>query len=120
MQFQSLGQEDPVQKEMATNSSTLAWKIPWAEKSGRLQPTGLQRVRHDCMTGHIHTQVHIIFVEPDTGILPVHNTAMVLGLLEFVVFEGVESVLNKQLKNPKFLVKEVLNVGSIRVVIEGK
>ena len=72
------------------------------------------------MTEYTNTQVHNIFVEPDTGILPVHNTAMVLGLLEFVVFEGVESVLNKQLKNPKFLVKEVLNVGSMRVVMEGK
>ena len=72
------------------------------------------------MTEHTHTQVHIIFVEPDTGILPVNNTAMVLSLLEFVVFEGVKSVLNKQLQNPKFLVREVLNVGSMRVVMEGK
>ena len=45
---------------------------------------------------------------------------MVLSLLEFVVFEGVKSVLNKQLQNPKFLVREVLNVGSMRVVMEGK
>ena len=72
------------------------------------------------MTEHTHTQVHIIFVEPDTGILPVNNTAMVLSLLEFVVFEGVKSVLNKQLQNPKFLVREVLNIGSMRVVMEGK
>ena len=35
-QVQSLGQEDPLEKEMATHSSTLAWKIPWAEKPGRL------------------------------------------------------------------------------------
>ena len=48
------------------------------------------------MTEHTHTQVHNIFVEPDTGILPVNNTAMVLSLLDFVVFEGVKSVLNKQ------------------------
>ena len=72
------------------------------------------------MTEYTNTQVHNIFVEPDTGFLSVKSKAMVLGLQEFVVFEGVESVLNKQLKNPKFLVKEVLNVGSIRVVIEGK
>ena len=39
---QFLGQEDPLGKEMATHSSILAWKIPWAEKPGRLQPTGLQ------------------------------------------------------------------------------
>ena len=45
--IQSLGQEDPLEKEMATHSSTLAWKIPWTEDPGRLQSMGLQRVRHD-------------------------------------------------------------------------
>ena len=44
---QSLGQEDPLEKEMATHSSTLVWKIPWTEEPGRLQPTESQRVRHD-------------------------------------------------------------------------
>ena len=43
----SLGREDPLEKEMATHSSTLAWKIPWMEEPGRLQSVGLQRVRHD-------------------------------------------------------------------------
>ena len=43
----SLGLEDPLEKEMATHSSTLACKIPWTEKPGRLQSMGLQRVRHD-------------------------------------------------------------------------
>ena len=43
----SLGQEDPLQKEMATLSSTLAWNIPWTEKPGRLQSMGSQRVGHD-------------------------------------------------------------------------
>ena len=44
---QSLGREDPLEKEMATHSSTLAWKIPWMEEPGRLQSMGSQRVRHD-------------------------------------------------------------------------
>ena len=44
---QSLGQEDPLEKEMATHPSILAWKIPWTEKHGRLQSMGSQRVRHD-------------------------------------------------------------------------
>ena len=44
---QSLSREDPLEKEMATHSSTLAWKIPWTEEPGRLQTMGLQRVRHD-------------------------------------------------------------------------
>ena len=43
----SVGQEDPLEKEMATHSSTLAWKIPWTEKPGRLQSMGWQRVVHD-------------------------------------------------------------------------
>ena len=42
-----LDQEDPLEKEMATHSSTLAWKIPWTEERGRLQSMGLQRVGHD-------------------------------------------------------------------------
>ena len=43
----SLGWEDLVEKEMATHSSILAWKIPWTEEPGRLQSMGSQRVRHD-------------------------------------------------------------------------
>ena len=46
-QVQSLGREDPLEKEMATHSSILAWKIPWTEESGGLQSRGLQRVRHN-------------------------------------------------------------------------
>ena len=45
--FQSLGWEDPLEKEMATHSSALAWKIPWTEEHGGLQSTGSQRVGHD-------------------------------------------------------------------------
>ena len=43
----TLGQEDPLEKEMAPDSSTLAWKIPWTEEPGRLQSMGSQRVGHD-------------------------------------------------------------------------
>ena len=43
----SLGQEDPLEKGMATHSSILAWRIPWTEESGGLQSMGLQRVGHD-------------------------------------------------------------------------
>ena len=48
-QDQSLVWEDPLEKEMATHSSTLAWKIPWTEEPGKLQPMGSQRVRHNFM-----------------------------------------------------------------------
>ena len=49
-QVRSLGQDDPLKKEMATCSSILAWKIPWMEEPGRLESMGLQRVGHDWAT----------------------------------------------------------------------
>ena len=48
-----LGQEDSLEKEMATHSSILAWKIPWTEEPGGLQSKGSQRVRHDWAHTHI-------------------------------------------------------------------
>ena len=50
MRVQSLGQEDPLDKEMATHSSITAWEIPWIEESGGLQSTGLQKVGYDLAT----------------------------------------------------------------------
>ena len=47
MQVQSLGWEDPLEKEMATPSSILAWRFPWTEEPGGLQSVGSQRVRHE-------------------------------------------------------------------------
>ena len=47
MQVRSLGQEDPLEKEMAPHSSILARRIPWTEEPGRLQSTGSHRVGHD-------------------------------------------------------------------------
>ena len=52
----SLGREDPLEKEMATHSSTLAWKIPWMDQPGRLQSMGSQRVGHDSATSLILLQ----------------------------------------------------------------
>ena len=43
----SLGQEDPLEKEMTTHSNILAWRIPWTEEPGGLESTGLQRVGHN-------------------------------------------------------------------------
>ena len=54
----SLGQEDPLEKEMATHSSTLAWKIPWTEERSRLQSMGSQRVGHDWATS-LHIYIYI-------------------------------------------------------------
>ena len=50
---QSLGQEDPLGKEMAIHSSTIAWNIPWTEEPGRLQSMGSQRVGHDWATSFL-------------------------------------------------------------------
>ena len=61
-QVRSLGWEDPLEKEMATHSSTLAWRIPWREEPGRLQSTGLQRVRHNWATSR-HFSLRLPFQE---------------------------------------------------------
>ena len=47
MQFQTMGQESPLEEGMATHSSILAWRTPWTEEPGGLQSMGLQRIRHD-------------------------------------------------------------------------
>ena len=52
MPVRSLAGEDPLEEEMATHSSILAWKIPWTEEPGRLQSKGSQRVGHDWVTEH--------------------------------------------------------------------
>ena len=49
-QIKSLGQEDPLEKEMATHSRILVWEIPWTEEPCRLQSMGLQRVGHNLAT----------------------------------------------------------------------
>ena len=56
-QVPSLGQEDPLEKGMATHFSILAWRIPWTEDPGRLQSMGSQKVRHDCVTSTFFQQV---------------------------------------------------------------
>ena len=56
-QVRSPGQEDPLEKEMATHSSSLAWRIPWVEEPGRLQSMGSQRVGHKLATEQQHFPV---------------------------------------------------------------
>ena len=58
-QVRFLGREDPLEKEMATHSSTLAWKIPWMEESDRLQSMGLQRVGHNWVTELNWTEINL-------------------------------------------------------------
>ena len=60
--LRSLDQEDPLEKEMAAHSSTLAWRIPWTEEPGGLPSTGSQRVRHDWATSlSLSLYGHLIF-----------------------------------------------------------
>ena len=59
---QFLGREDPLEKEMATHSSTLAWKIPWTEEPGKLPSMGSQRVEHDCETS-LHSLISCVTLE---------------------------------------------------------
>ena len=59
-QVRSLGQEDPLEKEMAAHSSVLAWRIPWTEDTSRLQSMGSQRVRHNLATEHTYMQRDLV------------------------------------------------------------
>ena len=59
-QVRSLGWEDPLEKGMATHSSTLAWKIPWTEEPGRLKFMGSQRVGHDWATSLTHLRIQLL------------------------------------------------------------
>ena len=69
---QSLGWEDPLEKEMAIHSSTTAWKIPWTEEPGRLQSMGSQRVGHDWATSrHIHTTQTDYLLPVYVNLLPI-------------------------------------------------
>ena len=67
---QSLGREDPLEKEMAIHSSILAWRIPWTEKPSRLQSTGSQRVGHDWAASPYLLFFSQLFVRPQTTTLP--------------------------------------------------
>ena len=60
IQVWSLGQEDPLEMEMATHSSILAWRIPWTEEPGGLQSMGLQRVWHNLATEHTAQLVPVV------------------------------------------------------------
>ena len=65
---QSLGWEDPLEKEMATHAGILAWKVPRTEEPGGLQSMGLQRVRHDWVANNTHTHTHMQILVVACGI----------------------------------------------------
>ena len=73
-QFWFLGQEDPLEKEMATHSSILAWRILWTEEPGRLQSMGSQIVRHNCVTNfHFQSESSQYFIILRLEYIKVYN-----------------------------------------------
>ena len=76
----SLGWEDPLEEEMATHSSILAWRISWTEEPGGLQSMGLQRVRHDRATNTLNPMTGVLIRRrKDTETDPVGKTCKVGG-----------------------------------------
>ena len=76
MRVQSLGGEDPLEEGMATHSSILAWRIPWTEKPGRLQPTGLQSVGHDRSN-----LARSILINPSEQFVNIDNKRSIISIL---------------------------------------
>ena len=60
MWVQSLGQEDPMERAVATHFSILAWEIPWTKEPGRLQSMGSQRVRHNLATKQVLVKLEVL------------------------------------------------------------
>ena len=91
-QVWSLRQEYPLEKEMATHSSILVWRIPWTEEPGKLQSMGSQRVRHDWMTDtyiYVHIYMHIHFI----SILTQRYTRSVMRLQEWAVLHKMNHIM---------------------------
>ena len=82
----SLGQEDPLEKEMAVRSSTTAWKIPWTEEPGRLQSMGSQRVRHDWATSLPHLLTYAFENKKNWGKSAPFSTLQVTDLKSPLLF----------------------------------
>ena len=101
---QSLGQEDPMEKEMATHSSTLAWKTPWTEEPDRLQSMGLQRVGQDEVTSfslspskYPHLTTMILHYNIPHSLLKTLHVFMYLFLITTLRYSSITSIL--QMKN---------------------
>ena len=81
--LQSLGREDPLEKEMATHSSILAWRIPWMEEPGRLQSMGSQRVGHDWATSLFSVMFASLLRNFNTYLVKIPRPIMSPGLYLF-------------------------------------
>ena len=122
----SLGKEYPLEKEMPTHSSTLAWIIPWTEKPGWLQSTEWQRVRHDSTTSlsllHFLTSIYVYWKKSSFD----YRTfvAKVVSLLYFMLFRFVITFLPRSqhlliswLQSPSTVISEPRKIKSVTVSI---
>ena len=90
IRVRSLDQEDSLEKGMATHSSILAWRIPWAEEAGGLQSMGSQRVTQDRATKCTHTEALNAFEEFLSLSLILNKSYMKTGIL--ALFTGIAQV----------------------------
>ena len=98
-----LGCEDPLEKEMTTHCSTLAWKIPWTEEPNRLQSMGWQRVRHDWATS-LHFTFHPSL---EWWVCPILTTICSNSFLDFM--EPLMIMLSSQVLLTLHLVRDLKN-----------
>ena len=99
-QVRSLGWEDPLEKEMATHSSTLAWIIPWTEERCRLQSMGSQRVGHDWATSLLFTSLKCVYCSQDCFLLDyLHLGGKDLTSIISKVYQGTSQALDKYMFN---------------------
>ena len=98
MRVQPLGQEDPLEKEMATHSRILAWKIPWGEESGTLQSMGPQRVRRNWLS--MFTSMAIIIIKKKTDKLrSVNKDAVLLIITNWWTQMSINWCMNNQMQH---------------------
>ena len=121
---QSLNWEDPLEKEMAMHSSTVAWKIPWTEEPGRLQSMGSQRVGHDWVTSlslsHLYLDEHIyiseIFLIYTDWIKLYFSLPFLYNMLEefFHLKEHVSVIISKDYCSVQMLAYPILHASALK------
>ena len=124
-QVQSLGREDPLEKEMATHSITLDWKIPWTEDPGRLQAMRLQRVRYDWATSLLLFSLYNYRVEVRNRLKALYLIDRPGELWTEVCDTVQETEINaipkkKKYKKPKWLSEEALQTAVKRREVKSK
>ena len=105
----SLGWEEPLEKEMATHSSILVWRIPWTEEPGGLQSMGSQRVRHDSASEHTHTQCHRDAEQalPLVGLISIHSDQSLWSFKKEKVRSLKQWVSTLPMKTPNVISSQV-------------